>query len=758
MAAYHRAKLAMPNRLLIAGFVMGAALSIGQALTKDSSAAPSMASRTPTPVETPTPPETLATGEPQPIARLETIVVNQIQVPTVDIIRARITRVSGRTIEAAATSVNLYAGDEIETDASTYVTITFLEGELERENQIIIYPETKLTVGSGWTWFGRALYRVRGWFEGGSDSVAGGSGGTEYLLTVCKENKPVWCQDKDGKQVGSGTDLAVLDDSVSALTYQVIVGDPAEAPANVARTITISSPSTQCRAPHVYALQPPENMPWLEFLPRSAPLKIRRGFGRSRLGRARFIPKLANRPDRPNPAPGEYQGKVKIKCLDCTESVPVCEFNESMPNATIPIIVKVATQSNVEKHYGIDVREVKPDATSKRKIEKGEASVLVDSTSDVILSTQPLTAAPFVLPNYSDVERKAAFKNARSAALVDDRDEGYLELGKVNLDWGKGAKALQALEKVSDNSKEKQTAEFAANVAEGYRLTNQLEKAQDQVDVAKTRMKPSDPAAARVLTTQGNIYQDQARQAIKRYEQSNDAGQLTIFEHYIGEAQRSYIRASEFGGSLRPMAKAVPHRNLGDAYALEMDTLVTRNAIAADVANENALKAYGNALVLNPEDKDSRKGQGYAFLKKARLMASASERTSLGQSASLGQPARDNFVRAINQQAKDNFVKAINADPKDSEALAGRSLANAELGEKTQASIDMQSAVRQRKPPDVWVEVPNLTGKSKVAATQQMIKLKLEPVFVGAGFVVIEQKPLKGTKVRPGTKITLRVQ
>ncbi|HEY5837898.1 MAG TPA: PASTA domain-containing protein [Pyrinomonadaceae bacterium] len=746
------AKLVALASLLISAAVCG--LLIAPALlpgsTATSSAGPSPSptasptplespTASPTPVESPTAsptpegPQTVTIpGEPEPIARVETIVTKGDQLPTADITEAKIIRVSGRAAEPAVTTVNLFSGDEIETGANTYVTVIFLEGALERENEIIIYPDSKITVGSGWTWWGRAFYRVRGWLSAGSDNVAGGSGGTEFTVTVCKENiKPIWCQAKDGSPPSNGTDVTVLDDNVDALIYDVAIDTTSDNASQVSRTITIRSRKPQCRKTHLYELEAPDNMPWLEFLPRSVLLRPGR--------EATFIPRIVRRPDRPDPEPGEYKGKVEIKCSDCADREPNCEFDTTIGGATLPIAVKVR-QVKVEKRQQIDVREKQLDEPKPQVIPEEEAKVLVDKTSDVILSTQPRIAAPNVMQNYSDEERKVIFKQARAAALVRNEPEGYRDMGKVNVDWGKGAKALEALEKVPESSIDKKTADFPSNLAEAYRLTDDLEKAQEQIEVAKSRLTGDVPATVRVMTVQGNIYFDRARGALKMYEQSKDKRLLTTADTYLIQAQQFYIRAVKpVGISMQPQLESVPLRNLGDAYRLQGETLISRKATAQEinVANENALSAYTKALTLNPGDRNARKGQGYGLLQKAASTQSDFDKTSL--------------IR----RAREDFARAIAEDSKDSQALVGRSLANAELGEKNQARRDLQDAIQQYQGASL-VLVPDVTGKPKAVAALELVGVKLEPVFTGKGTVVIDQSP-KRARVKRGTKVTLRL-
>ncbi len=73
-----------------------------------------------------------------------------------------------------------------------------------------------------------------------------------------------------------------------------------------------------------------------------------------------------------------------------------------------------------------------------------------------------------------------------------------------------------------------------------------------------------------------------------------------------------------------------------------------------------------------------------------------------------------------------------------------------------------ESKVSEQKPPEVTlavdeggdIAVPDFAGKSMREITEVCLRLGLDPVLVGSG-VASEQTPQAGTKVRPGTKVTV---
>lgn len=119
------------------------------------------ASPSPTPCPTPDTPVVDVVGE-KPVARIEAIVLskNRNRTTSATIKEAKIIRRFGWE-EPAAVNAQLYEGDAVETANESYLSILFAI-HLKDADQVILYPNAKITVGTAWNWWGPILNRVRG--------------------------------------------------------------------------------------------------------------------------------------------------------------------------------------------------------------------------------------------------------------------------------------------------------------------------------------------------------------------------------------------------------------------------------------------------------------------------------------------------------------------------------------------------------------------------------------------------------------------
>jgi hypothetical protein len=85
---------------------------------------------------------------------------------------------AGRML-AGRDGMALYRGDEVRTFASTYAQVRFSDGD-----RVWLDYETRVRVGSIFTFFGRVFASVSGVFEVDSEFVAASSEGTQYTVTI----------------------------------------------------------------------------------------------------------------------------------------------------------------------------------------------------------------------------------------------------------------------------------------------------------------------------------------------------------------------------------------------------------------------------------------------------------------------------------------------------------------------------------------------------------------------------------------------
>ncbi|MPZ45850.1 MAG: hypothetical protein GEV05_21180 [Betaproteobacteria bacterium] len=129
------------------------------------------------------------TPGPQRVARLD--------------VQGRVEVLQGGRVVVARDGMPLFAGDEIRTLASSYAQCRFVDGA-----RVWLDYDTRVRMGSVFTFFGRVFASVSGIFQVDSEFVAASSEGTEYTVTIGRgntefsvavRNGTVLCQPRQGR-------------------------------------------------------------------------------------------------------------------------------------------------------------------------------------------------------------------------------------------------------------------------------------------------------------------------------------------------------------------------------------------------------------------------------------------------------------------------------------------------------------------------------------------------------------------------------
>lgn len=99
-------------------------------------------------------------------------------IATLDV-QGRVEVLQGGRIVAGHDGMPLYSGDEIRTAASSYALCRFADG-----NRVWLDYDTRVRMGSVFTFFGRVFAAVSGIFQIDSEFVAASSEGTEYTVSI----------------------------------------------------------------------------------------------------------------------------------------------------------------------------------------------------------------------------------------------------------------------------------------------------------------------------------------------------------------------------------------------------------------------------------------------------------------------------------------------------------------------------------------------------------------------------------------------
>jgi tetratricopeptide (TPR) repeat protein len=660
-------------------------------------------------------------------ARVRAIVVNGVSKLKAEASEANVIRFGSPSPDLTTTVIinptapaelqmNLYGGDVVETGQDTYVTLVFTtmgqEGfanSPENDDEVIIYPNTKATVGSIWTWGGMILHRVRGFFDAGGRNVSGATGGTEFLVNV-----------QDGK-----TQLIVFDGHVNSIAYDL---DITEAPGR--ETLVLKN---LCRQTHEYSLES-EGVPGLVLVPDNLVLDPGR--------EGAVLPQL--KANEAGGRPGSYHGSINVSCLDCRKErgCNVGADRRKKPEEIEPLAVDVTVGggSAVRKLEKLEV--TKDDVVNSRKsrLAASDAGDLVRESSDAIAAAQPAEPAPHVFPYFdSSAERVRAFKEARSKALLNDDGVGYETLIGVYLDWGRGAKALEAHEKArTAGMAVREPALFRVSKGEAYRLIGKLDEALTEIRGAIA----VDDRSVQALNVLGNIYLDKAKEAVVVRADAQPS---------LEEARKAYSRAVEVLETQRDVKsrnyRAVLQTNLGDVYSLQRDIANEAHAPSATVNRLRGLasQSYNSAAASNSEYVYALTGLGFSDLEEGITAQLAKDNSSADKKY---------------KEARNLFEKVAGLNPMFWEAHAGLGAVALRMGTPDQAEREFGLAIKLNP---TWLEeqilLPDFQGQPWLMAVRNILDIGLFPVSSGAGEFIIEQTPERDTLMLLGIdKVNLRTE
>ncbi|HEY7784865.1 MAG TPA: hypothetical protein VIB00_09065, partial [Pyrinomonadaceae bacterium] len=120
---------------------------------------------------------------PDPIAVIKTQLVGGQEKSPAALSEVRVKRAGGGE-EPGILDMRLFAGDEITTGPNAQLTILYLDEAPEKSNEVLVDSNSRVRVGSIFTWLGRVLIRCRGAFDARSEKVRLGVQGTEFELVV----------------------------------------------------------------------------------------------------------------------------------------------------------------------------------------------------------------------------------------------------------------------------------------------------------------------------------------------------------------------------------------------------------------------------------------------------------------------------------------------------------------------------------------------------------------------------------------------
>jgi beta-lactam-binding protein with PASTA domain/tetratricopeptide (TPR) repeat protein len=693
---------------------------------------------------------------PDPIAVIKSQLVGGQERSPAALSEVRVKRAGGGE-EPGSLDMRLFAGDEITTGPNAQLTILFLDDAPEKSNEVLVDSNSRVRVGSIFTWLGRVLIRCRGAFDARSEKVRLGVQGTEFELVVQPDGANRVTVLEGSVSVENLT-TARIDDRSKDLALDSIFPSFLKTtfarqqprtlelvavegqPARLQNTFTFTN---RCQQRHRYEINPPRNLEWFRFL--SAESFVLNGREQRSLI---FTFELDTR----RVAQGRYEGEIIARCLDCAQE-PGCDVGGLLLPVQVNVLPKGSggiatpdpdgptTDPQLPKRVLAGPRQsVVLDAGGMRAPTTASDAELRESvnwSNNVIIIGQPQYSAQLVVPHFSNWSvRDQQFREARMQAILRNDPRAYEVLGDVYTDWGNGAKAVDAYSR-SRSAAGTASAEFFEDIAEAHRLAGELDKAEGTLK----RALDLSPQSAVALNTLGNIYRDRAAIASDRREfqaAERHLDQARIFyEQALAAAPRSHHVQRPARGRSAQAIRAVAQSNLGEIFW-------ERGEIAREQGrNEEALRqfstaeiAFRRALDLDREYVFARKGLGDVYL-------------SSGQAArAQGIQSTANQFFASSQQA---YREALSVHRDMAEAFVG-------LGDLFFTTSRREEAIRHyMQAAQLRPEQPEPHFRLAVALAGVNPRLAAE---YAATFVKLERRPFRGggktqtaERVKRGEKI-----
>ena len=570
--------------------------------------------------------------QPGPFATIKTIMVGDAERQEASA-PDEVTIVHDQKRSGAKTGTMLYVGDEVITGKATRLTILFLDNAAEKDNEVLVYADSRVQLGSIFTWAGKILARVKDSFSAKTTRAQWSVAGTEYELAVDEKsgtNKLVVLKGEVKVQTGEfaptvaedsieeapvedGTTSMFLPASYRETTYLEPLPQqtPMEFVAVAGRVIKIErefSLTNSCRRQHRYQIASPLNLNWFQFIG-GEQFQIAGGQTRAM--------KFAIQLDGTNLPVGVQQSQIVFPCLDC-DAEPGC----SIGGLYLPITVNVIKRP-IRRLSPSPSPEASPQLTAVgpesatvgrmqeltlvrsgplRQAEASEAEVdeALNWSNEVIIPGAPSYPAQSVVPRYATAEeRNRAFRERRRSSVVNNDQQSKEALADVYVDWGNGAKAEEELKRLGLRAP--QTPQQMITLGEAYRLEGKLGGAAKLLARA-AELDPNSPAAFNAL---GNVFLDMARS-------EEDRGNTEQARRYLERAETQYLKAQAVKPPLQNHSQAatadrarkatvVAQSNIGEVH-LRLGTLARDEGRSDEALNQFqvASQSFSKAAKIDP--------------------------------------------------------------------------------------------------------------------------------------------------------------
>jgi beta-lactam-binding protein with PASTA domain/tetratricopeptide (TPR) repeat protein len=662
----------------------------------------------------------------------------------------------------AQTGMMLYEGDEVTTGSDVKLTILFLDNAAEKDNEVQVFSQTHVQLGSIFTWAGKILAQVKDTFAAKTTRTQCSVVGTEYELTVDNNGATKVLVLKGEVKFETGSFSPTVAENHKA-EDGLIDGPrflpaafrepelpsqqkPMEFVAVSGKIITIEREfilTNSCAHQHLFQVAPPVNLSWFQFM--GAERFAVAGHGSRRIT-------FAIKMDATHVPPGVQEGQIVFPCLDC-KAEPACAIgglllpitvnvvgNSPSPTETPSPTPQIPVSTNVARMQEVML----PPAGNLRKSVASvpEVDQTLNWSNEVIIPGEPTYSAQSVVPRFRTAEeRNQVFREVRRSSIINDDQRSKETLADIYVDWGNGAKAEEELKRLGLSSQE--TPERLTSLGESYRLMGDLRTAEQLLQRALS-INPGLPSALNAL---GNVYLDQAKV-------EQDKENYGAARGYLDKAQAEYERAlraksaeqNHMQSSIARVGQTetVAQSNLGEVH-LRLGE-IARNQGRSDEAlrqYQSAEQAFGNARNSDQTYQFAYTGLGDTYRETGETLKSRGDESA----------ANSYFVKS-----RDHYARAVNLHNDMAEAYVGLGRVLDDTGNHSEARKLYLKAtqVRPELPdPHYYLAVALAPVDPRGAAEQARAFLKIERVPFKQGdkartaVDVVEHRPVPQQTVTP---------
>ena len=592
--------------------------------------------------------------------------------------RPDVTVVHAGTTVGASLGMILYAGDEVTTGADVKVIILFLDKQAENHNEVVLDAKTHVQLGSLFTWGGRVLASVKGYFETKTNRARWSVQGTEYELVVADDgtNQLRVLKGSVSAETGDFGPTVAADGETDRLPQgpmflPAAFREPEALPqqrrmefvafsGRVTRIEREFVLTNTCDHRHLYQVSRPVNLDWFQFL--GADQFSLEGHETRTI---RFSIKL----DGTNVPVGIKESVIAFPCQDCSTE-PRCESgglflsiivnvrgNSPTPTPTATAQPTSSIGESAEASIAARMQEITlPPAGPLQRSQASlpEIDETLNWSNEVIVRGEPTYSAQSVVPRFAGAEeRNQVFREARRSSIVNDDQQSKETLAAVYLDWGNGAKAEGELKRLRSSSPE--TPERLTALGEAYRLMGDLKMA-ERLLMRATLLAPSSAPAFNAL---GNVYLDQAKVA-------QDRNNPRTASDFLERAKAEYAKALKVPPLVAPdrlnhtqsrptvdASKTVAQSNLGEVH-LRLGQLARAQGKGDEALREYqaAEQAFGNAAKIDSSYQFAYTGLGDVYRENGETLADSGDEAGAAQYFAKSQTHYDQALKRHSDMAE----------------------------------------------------------------------------------------------------------